>query len=83
MSDELVQRGPTALYSASDAGWAEPGVGVPITPTSPLERPVAALRRYKWLALGVLLLAIGTTVALVWSAWVLGVKFEDSEESPP
>ncbi|MDB4914279.1 MAG: putative exopolysaccharide biosynthesis protein [Gemmatimonadetes bacterium] len=63
MSDELVHRGPTALYSDSDAGWAEPGVGVPITPTSPLERPVAALRRYKWLALAVVLLAIGGGVA--------------------
>jgi succinoglycan biosynthesis transport protein ExoP len=43
--------------------WLEPLPTVPALATSPLERPVAAVRRYKWLMLAVLVLSIGAGIA--------------------
>jgi hypothetical protein len=38
--------------------WGNTGLPAPTVPRPPYERPLAALRRYKWLVLGILILAV-------------------------
>src|SRR5437868_13238475 len=40
-------------------GWSESALPAPAMPKRPLERAIGALRRYRWLILGVFLLSIG------------------------
>src|SRR5512132_4212344 len=40
------------------AGWDNSPLHPPAIPRPPLERPISAIRRYKWLVLGVVALAI-------------------------
>jgi succinoglycan biosynthesis transport protein ExoP len=44
-------------------GWGSHEVPAPIIPRPPFERPMAAVRRYKWVILGVLVLAIAAGIA--------------------
>jgi polysaccharide biosynthesis transport protein len=53
-SSNLVPAQPNQSLPAS---WA-PAVPAPSVPRPPFERPMSAIRRYKWLALGVLFLAV-------------------------
>ena len=58
MSDELVPVGRGGLLAEPLVdSWQEARPPVPALQKSPLERPLAALRRFKWLALAVTLLA--------------------------
>jgi len=64
MSDDLVPTGPQSPSTAfTDPGWLEPRSALPALATSPFVRPVAALRRYKWLVLGVVLVAVAGGIA--------------------
>ena len=64
MSDELVPAVPPAsMPETRIATWEEPRSAVPPAAPSPLQRPVAAIRRYKWLMLAVVALASGMGVA--------------------
>jgi polysaccharide biosynthesis transport protein len=57
---------PTGLAPYSDMAmqpWMEPRGAVPALAKSPLERPVAAVRRYKWLMLGIIALTSAGGVA--------------------
>lgn len=62
MANELIPTGPGGHPSAVDTAqfqaWAEPRPE-PSVPKSPIERPLAAIRRYKWLIVAVIALAIG------------------------
>ncbi|HTE48043.1 MAG TPA: hypothetical protein VK636_22560, partial [Gemmatimonadaceae bacterium] len=50
-SEQIVPAGqPTPLTAPQPDDWQD-GVGQSLVTRSPLERPVAALRRYKWLAM--------------------------------
>src|SRR5205085_1587183 len=40
-------------------GWSESALPAPAMPKRPLERAIGALRRYRWLILGVFLLSVG------------------------
>jgi capsular exopolysaccharide synthesis family protein len=62
MSEQLV---PSAYNPPSDAisRWEDPEQGGAAPHGSPLERPIAALRRYKLLALGVFVLAVAGGIA--------------------
>ena len=58
MSDRLVPSGPSGPFGDKQLqAWQEPPAPLPALATSPLERPVAAVRRYKWLIAGIILLA--------------------------
>ncbi|MDQ6771162.1 MAG: polysaccharide biosynthesis tyrosine autokinase [Gemmatimonadota bacterium] len=47
------------------ANWASPGAEAPAAERPPFERPIGAIRRYKWIALGVFLLGlVGGLVAI-------------------
>ncbi|HET7188903.1 MAG TPA: polysaccharide biosynthesis tyrosine autokinase [Gemmatimonadaceae bacterium] len=60
MSDRLVPTGPSGSPGDGQLqSWYEPRPPLPALATSPLERPVAALRRYKWLIVAVVALAVG------------------------
>ena len=64
MSDHLVPAEQTATASETQlTSWEEPRIPVPLAAPSPLQRPVAAMRRYKWLMLAVVALAAGAGVA--------------------
>jgi polysaccharide biosynthesis transport protein len=76
MADELIPSGgagmppagqqQTALTTYSDVAmqpWMEPRGTVPALAKSPLERPVAAVRRYKWLMLVIIALTSAAGVA--------------------
>jgi len=71
MSNDLVPAGDGPFGETSLQPWQEPrGVG-PALGKSPLERPVAALKRYKWLMLAV--------IALTTAAGVAATKFVSPE----
>ena len=64
MSDDLVPTGPSPYaVTAPQDGWQDSRSGMAVLTPSPLERPRAALRRYKWLALAIVLVAIGGGLA--------------------
>ncbi len=64
MSDHLVPAGPPPDGAHQLQAWQEPRAIVEPLPVSPLHRPVAALRRYKWLILAVIALSsVGGYVA--------------------
>jgi capsular exopolysaccharide synthesis family protein len=63
MSNELVPADFGPMGETALQPWQEPTRLGPSLGRSPLERPVAALRRYKWLMLGVIVLAAGLGVA--------------------
>src|SRR5687768_18377463 len=54
---------PTDIVPAAPAPlpaprWGSTGLPAPMVPRPSYERPVAAIRRYKWLVLGILVLAV-------------------------
>src|SRR5829696_2872141 len=51
---------PTAVQA-----WNEAAAPMPVMPKPPLERVIGALRRYRWLMLGVFLLAVVGGVAAI------------------
>ena len=64
MSDHLVPTGPGAPYDGAQVQtWQDPRAGLPALAASSIERPLAAVRRYKWLILTVVVLAVATGVA--------------------
>jgi polysaccharide biosynthesis transport protein len=63
MSEHLVPRG-SGYPEAPLQSWQEPAPQ-PMPTVSPLERPVAALLRYKWLMLAVVVAAIGLGVVAI------------------
>jgi capsular exopolysaccharide synthesis family protein len=88
MADHLVPSGgaglpqagsnPNALTAYSDVAmqpWMEPRGAVPALAKSPLERPVAAVRRYKWLMLVIIAL---TSAAGVAATQMVSPQFEVS-----
>ena len=59
MSEYLVRTGIDAPSAETQLqAWQEPRPPVPALASSPLERPVAAVRRYKWLIASLILVAI-------------------------
>src|SRR4051812_19253215 len=68
MSDKLVpssgDSSPLTAYQAPAPTYGSPPAG---PAKNPLERPLAAIRRYKWLVIGVSLLGV--------AAGVLGMRF--------
>lgn len=59
MSEYLVRTGIDAPSADTQLqAWQEPRPPVPALASSPLERPVAAVRRYKWLIVSLILVAI-------------------------
>ena len=64
MSDQFLPTGP--LQSGGELqlqGWQDLRTPAPVAPKSPIERPLAAIRRYKWLMLVIVLLGVGGGVA--------------------
>jgi capsular exopolysaccharide synthesis family protein len=58
MSEHLVPAGePSPFGGSALQQWEEPSAQLPAIPTSPIDRPVAAVRRYKWLMLAIIVLA--------------------------
>jgi polysaccharide biosynthesis transport protein len=53
-SNQLV---PSQGHDALPATWT-PAVPAPSVPRPPFERPLSAIRRYKWVSLGILILAV-------------------------
>jgi polysaccharide biosynthesis transport protein len=53
-SNQLV---PSQAHDAMPATWT-PAVPAPSVPRPPFERPLSAIRRYKWVSLGILVLAV-------------------------
>lgn len=51
----IVPAGPAPLPAPH---WGNSGLPAPTVPRPPYERPLAAIRRYKWLVLGVLIIAV-------------------------
>lgn len=66
MSDELLPTHELAPYRGTQLQeWQEPmppATGTPASTQSPLERPLAAVRRYKWLMLGIVVVATAAGV---------------------
>lgn len=66
MSDELLPTHELAPYRGTQLqDWQEPmppATGTPAPAQSPLERPLAAVRRYKWLMLGIVVVATAAGV---------------------
>ena len=60
MSDELIQTNSRASYLQSAR---EPVPALPALAASPLQRPVAAIVRYKWLMVAIVLMAIAGGIA--------------------
>jgi tyrosine-protein kinase Etk/Wzc len=65
MSDELVRPGHSiAPYGeAQIQPWQDQGPAFAGMPHSPLERPLAAVRRYKWIILAIVILSTGGGIA--------------------
>ena len=65
MSDDLVSANPASQFAdAHIQGWQDARPIVPQMSRSPFERPVAAIRRYRWLLVAIVLLAsIGGVLA--------------------
>src|SRR5262245_42914719 len=63
MSDELLPAAPASQFGEMQLQSWQPGPELPALAKSPLERPVAAIRRYKWLMLAVMILSAGAGVA--------------------
>jgi capsular exopolysaccharide synthesis family protein len=55
MSDNLVPAPPS--YSHSLQAWQEPAAPLPALAKSPIERPLSAIRRYKWVMLAIVIAA--------------------------
>jgi len=66
MSDELVRSSNNiAPYEENQLqAWQDQGTGAPGVARSPLERPLAAIRRYKWIILAVVALSTAAGVAV-------------------
>src|SRR3954462_11884256 len=65
MSDQLV-RSTNSIAPYEDTQlqpWQEQGPGLGGMPRSPLERPLAAVRRYKWVILAIVALSVGGGIA--------------------
>jgi polysaccharide biosynthesis transport protein len=86
MSDELVPVDPSAPIPPTQlASWEETKVSVPAAAQSPLTRPVAAIRRYKWLMLVVVALGSAAGVAatrFVTPQYEVHAQIMISPESP-
>src|SRR5689334_15892228 len=66
MSDQLLPTHQLAPYGENQLqAWddAPSTLSAPAVPRSPIERPLAAIRRYKWLMLAIIVLATGGGVA--------------------
>jgi len=64
MADELVPIDqPAASSDAQLQPWQEPQPGPMAPQKSPIERPIAAMRRYKWLMLAIVVVATGGGLA--------------------
>jgi polysaccharide biosynthesis transport protein len=63
MSNELLPTVRDPGYNAQLQSWEDPRPQLPALARSPLERPVAAIRRYKWLLLGIVALSGAAGVA--------------------
>lgn len=94
MSDHLVPRGPTGPFGDNQLqsqaqsqlqAWQEPLPAAPARAASPFERPIAAIRRYKWLILVIIALSIGAGVAatrLVTPQYEVRASIMITEDSP-
>lgn len=86
MSDHLVPAESQPPASETQlTSWADPRMSVPPAAQSPLQRPVAAIRRYKWLMLAVVALATGAGVAatrLVTAQYEVHAQIMIAPESP-
>ncbi|MDP9201939.1 MAG: hypothetical protein M3P26_08460, partial [Gemmatimonadota bacterium] len=54
---------PAGVPQYPAARWENYGLPAPTIPRPPLERPMSAIRRYKWLVLGILALGVGGGMA--------------------
>jgi polysaccharide biosynthesis transport protein len=63
MSDELLPAAPADAFGSTQLQAWQPPPELPALAKSPLERPLAAFRRYKWLMLAVIILSAGAGVA--------------------
>src|SRR5262245_40991329 len=66
MSDDSF-RSPTGIVPFAETQvqpWQEPGPGYAGMPRSPLERPTAAVRRYKWIILAVITVSVAAGVVM-------------------
>ncbi len=63
MSDELLPAAPASQFGETQLQPWQASPELPALAKSPLERPVAAIRRYKWLMLAVMILSAGAGVA--------------------
>lgn len=64
MSDQLVPAGPSHRVGEANAqSWQDVRAPLPAVTTSPVQRAVAALQRYKWLMLGIMAASVGAGVA--------------------
>lgn len=90
MSDHLVPLDPSQppMPAAGESHlqpWQDARPLPPPMPRSPLERPIAAIRRYKWLALAVALLGTGAGAAatrLVEPSYEVAAKIMIAADSP-
>src|SRR5581483_11410706 len=69
MTNDLVPAGAPSPAPYGGGGgqlqaWEEPRAPLPALSRSPIERPLAAVRRYKWLMLGIIVLATMAGVAI-------------------
>lgn len=69
MSDQLVPAGrvpnqPTAYGEPQPPAWQDSRPAQPTPEPSPIERPLAALRRYKWLMVVIILISGGVGVVI-------------------
>ena len=64
MSEYLVRTGIDAPAETHLQEWQEPRPPVPALASSPLERPVAAVKRYKWLIVALIMVAIAAGVVV-------------------
>jgi capsular exopolysaccharide synthesis family protein len=85
MSNELLPTVRDPGYNSQLQGWEEPRSQLPALARSPLERPVAAIRRYKWLLLGIVALSGAAGVAatrFVTAQYEVGSSFLIAADSP-
>ena len=64
MSNDLVPAGAGPFAETHLDAWQEPAGPVPALARSPIERPIAAVRRYKWLMLAVIVLMTAAAPAM-------------------
>jgi capsular exopolysaccharide synthesis family protein len=63
MSDELLPAAPIDSFGGTQLQPWQPTPELPALAKSPIERPLAAIRRYKWLMLAIIILSAGAGVA--------------------